>query len=117
MVPYDWLLLWPGHHALSRAPHSALPSLHPGTGGATALLGKCGIWTGEQCTVGIQQVDYVVDLLDDQLKLKVHDKQKFYDTKNSWMICSVQWHFWNMLLHRKSAHFCPFQLDFDFEYV
>ena len=46
-----------------------------------------------------------------------YDKQKFYDTKNSWMICSVQWHFWNMLLHRKSAHFCPFQLDFDFEYV
>ena len=46
--------------------------------------------------MGIQQVDYVVDLLDDQLKLKVHDKQKFYDTKNSWMICSVQWHFWNL---------------------
>ena len=99
MVPYDWRLA----AALARPPRPVprtslrSPQLTPRHWpAATALLGKCGIWTGEQCTVGIQQVDYVVDLLDDQLKLKVHDKQKFYDTKNSWMICSVQWHFWNL---------------------
>ena len=72
------------HHALSRTAHSALPSLHPGTGGATALLGKCGIWTGEQCTVGIW--------------LMLGNKKSCR--------CAVQWHFWSTLL--------PFWLEFEY---
>ena len=78
-----WLDAGPGTTPCP-ALHSALPSLHPGTGGATALLGKCGIWTGEQCTVGIW--------------LMLGNKKSCR--------CAVQWHFWSTLL--------PFWLEFEY---